>query len=96
MVWLIRFLLLSILFTLLLRAVRRFLGSVSQGMGSVQGPRPPRAVDQGVRMVRDPICGTYVVPGNALAVRDPDGLHYFCSDKCRNAFLGRTTSRSSR
>jgi YHS domain-containing protein len=84
--WLIRFLLLSIVLTLILRSVRQFLASVAQGMQ--QGKQPPRRVDQGVRMVRDPICGTYVIPTNALATRDEHGLHYFCSDTCRAAFLG--------
>jgi YHS domain-containing protein len=84
--WLIRFLLLSIVLTLILRAVRQFFASVAQGMQ--QGPRPPRVVQEGVRMVRDPICGTYILPTNALATRDEHGLHYFCSDKCRAAFLG--------
>ena len=95
MAWLIRFLLLSILLTLVLRAMSRFLGSVALGMGGVQGSRPPRGVDRGVRMVRDPVCGTYVVPGNAPAARDRDGVHYFCSDKCRETFLGRTPTRSA-
>jgi YHS domain-containing protein len=96
MTWLIRFLLLSILLTLALRSLRRFLASVMQGMGVAQGRHSPREVDQGVRMVRDPICGIFVVPGNSLAVRDDDGLHYFCSNTCRDTFLGKTRRPTGR
>jgi YHS domain-containing protein len=96
MTWLIRFLLLSILFTLVLRSLRQLFRSVMQGMGVEQGSRPPRAVDRGVRMVRDPICGTHVIPGNSLAVRDRDGLHCFCSDTCRDAFLGKARRPAGR
>ncbi len=83
--WLTRFLLYVILFMLLARAVRRFMQGLAQGMGTDRrAPGPP---EQGVRMVRDPICGTYVVPAKALALRDGKGVHHFCSDKCRDAFI---------
>lgn len=69
------------------RLLRQFLGAVAQGM---RGGAPPRRMEQGVRMTRDPVCGTFVVPADALAVRDASGIHHFCSDKCRDAFLART------
>jgi hypothetical protein len=74
------------------RALRQFLGHVAEGMRS--DGSPSRRIDQGVRMARDPICGTFVIPASALAVRDADGLHHFCSAKCRDAFMarGRRTS----
>jgi YHS domain-containing protein len=40
-------------------------------------------------MARDPVCGTFVVPSSALAVRGKSGTVYFCSDKCRQAFVSR-------
>lgn len=70
-----------------LRLLRQLLNGVAQGM---RGVGPSRRMDQGVRMVRDPVCGTFVIPANALAVRDADGVHHFCSDKCRDAFVART------
>ncbi len=72
---------------LLARALRQFLGGLAQGM---RGGQPPsRRIEQGVRMARDPICGTFVIPANALAVRDAAGLHHFCSQKCRDTFVAR-------
>ncbi len=69
-------------------ALRRFFRGIAQGL------RPPRQMEQRVRMVRDPICGTFVIPTSALAVRDAGGLHHFCSDKCRDAFVARARRSS--
>ncbi len=82
-----RFLIYLVIFLLVARALRGFFAGISQGLSGQPGP--PRRNDRSVRMVRDPVCGTFVIPGTALAVRDSDGLHHFCSDKCREAFLAR-------
>ncbi len=89
---LLRVLLLLILVALVARELRRFLGHVAEGLRGEGGPA--RRIDQGVRMARDPVCGTFVIPAGALAVRDATGVHHFCSAKCRDAFVarGRRTS----
>ncbi len=74
------------------RALRQVLGGIAQGMRG-EG-RASRRIDEGVRMVRDPMCGTFVIPASALAVRDANGLHHFCSDKCRDAFVARARRTS--
>ena len=38
-----------------------------------------------VKLVRDPVCGTYVSPDSALS----DGRNFFCSEKCRDEFRRR-------
>jgi YHS domain-containing protein len=38
-------------------------------------------------MVRDPVCGTYVVPSRAVTARTHAGVQHFCSDTCRQKFL---------
>ncbi len=81
-----------VLVLLVARALRGFLGGVAQGMRG--DARQSRRIDQGVRMVRDPICGTFVIPSAALAVRDANGLHHFCSDRCRDAFVARARRTS--
>lgn len=82
-----RFILYVFIVLVLARALRLFLAGMSQGLG---GRRPPAArMEQGVRMVRDPVCGTFVIPASALAVRDAEGVHHFCSALCRDAFVGR-------
>jgi len=40
-------------------------------------------VAQGVKLVKDPNCGTFVSPSRALAIRTGGETVYFCSDKCR-------------
>jgi YHS domain-containing protein len=84
-----RFVLYAVVALLLYRALRSFLRGVLQGAGAVPGPRKKPPIAEGVRMVRDPVCGTYVIPANALAVRDAEGMHHFCSATCRDAFTAR-------
>jgi YHS domain-containing protein len=56
--------------------------------GILEGARnqPRREVKSGVRLVRDPVCGTYVAPKSALSVTAGGGTHYFCSEKCLAEF----------
>ena len=88
----VRFLLLFLLFFFLVRLVWRLLGGIVQGAvssgpaepgGARRGPASPEAV----KMERDPICGTFVVPGKALELARGRETLYFCSDKCRDRFV---------
>ena len=84
-----RFLLYVVFAFFVWRAIRRFLAGIAQGAAS---PSPPRAARpagppaKGELMARDPVCGTYVLPSRASSTRDASGTHYFCSDKCRQAY----------
>ena len=71
-----------IILILIVRALWRFLSGVVEG--AQRGRRPASSVP----LVRDPICGTYVVPERALSVSGADGVHYFCSERCRRAYSG--------
>jgi uncharacterized protein len=77
----IRFILASLLLTLLLRSISRVMRGIMQGM---QPPRetPPPAV----ALARDPVCGTFVVPAKALTVGQGSETRFFCSEKCRRAY----------
>ena len=78
--WLIRLLLLFLLVVLLVRAGWRLLGGVLEGAGgggSRRGARPS------ARMVRDPICGTFVVQSRALSAFSGGETAWFCSESCR-------------
>jgi hypothetical protein len=44
----------------------------------------------GVQMVRDPVCGTYVVPDRALTISDGARQVSFCSPECRDKYRART------
>jgi YHS domain-containing protein len=86
-----------LLFAVLLMLVFRALGRVLRGIAEGAGGSPPRsrgtgrsaptAPAKGEVMVRDPMCGTYVVQARALSARGRDGQHYFCSEKCRDEYL---------
>jgi YHS domain-containing protein len=45
---------------------------------------------RGVQMVRDPVCGTFVLPDHAVSIADGRGRVYFCSARCRDAYRART------
>ena len=70
-----------IVLLLVIRAAWRMVGSmitVSAGARRTTATGEPRAV----KLVRDPVCGTYVSPDSAIT----DGTNYFCSEKCRNEY----------
>jgi uncharacterized protein len=83
---LLRFVLLFLLATLVVRAFRRLVAGVIDGASPARDRRggPP---DRGVQMVRDPICGTFLPPADAISLTERGGaVRYFCSEKCREAF----------
>jgi YHS domain-containing protein len=83
----VRVILLFLLALLALRAVGRFMGGLSQ---SARGDAPrARAGDTPVKMAKDPVCGTFVVPGKALSASANGSTVWFCSEQCRDAFVRR-------
>lgn len=88
--WLLRALLLILVVGALLRAVWRLLAGVVEGASGAGGraQRRPREVS-GVPLVRDPVCGTYVVKAKALVARRGEAVEYFCSERCRDQFQDR-------
>jgi YHS domain-containing protein len=81
-----RALLLLLLFIFIARAVWRLVQGVMQGAsGTPQGRAPGRA-NPSVKMARDPVCGTFVVPGKALSLVTRGETIYFCSEKCRSQY----------
>ena len=73
---------------LVIRAAWRMVSgmiAVSVGSRRTTASREPRPV----KLVRDPVCGTYVSQDSALS----DGTDYFCSDKCRTEYRSRNEVR---
>ena len=69
------------------RAFWRFVDGIVAGVrGGAEGGVPRR----GVQMVRDPVCGTFVLPDHAVSIADGRGRVYFCSSRCRDAYRART------
>ena len=90
----LRFILLSILLTILFRVLSRLWAGVVREMRTGQDTGRPqsrmgstRVPQQGVSMARDPICGTFVVPERAVALSTTQNERlYFCSTDCRDAY----------
>ena len=83
-----RLVLLLLLFIFLARVFWRSVDAFIEGMtGRSRSSRiPPR----GVSMVRDPICGTFVLPDRAVTLVDGRSRHFFCSEACRDKYRART------
>lgn len=81
--WL-RTLLIFILLVLLLRFIARLLRGVMQGASSAPRGQGRRGASSPVKMVADPVCGTFVVPGKALTLARGGETMYFCSEQCRD------------
>ena len=84
--WL-RTLLLVLLILLLVRAVMRLLRGVVQGVSGSDRARRSPAQPAPVKMVPDPVCGTFVVPDKALQLARGGETLYFCSEKCRDQWV---------
>ena len=81
---LLRAILEAIVLLLVVRAAWRILGNmvtISAGGRRSTAAGEPRAV----KLIRDPVCGTYVSPRSALS----DGGKYFCSESCRDEYRRR-------
>ena len=73
----IKLLLYAILILVIARAFWRVVDGILDGArGDAQRTTP-------VKLVRDPVCGTYVAPGSALSLTAGGTTHYFCSEDCR-------------
>ena len=84
---LVRYILLFLLVAFLARAFWRLFAGFIEGVTGT--PRRTRVPERGVQMVRDPVCGTFVVPDRAvLLVAGSDRVH-FCSDNCRDKYRAR-------
>ena len=90
----IRLLLIFLLVLFVARAVWRLLSGVVEG-SMAAGPRRSGPPERGTRMVRDPICGTFVVQSRALSADSRGETAWFCSDDCRRKWqIGRRSARA--
>ena len=86
----LRFFLIVLMALFAVRAIGRFMGGLVQGArpdGARSRPRPGEAP---VKMAKDPVCGTFVVPGKALSVTAGGATQWFCSEQCRAEFTRRS------
>lgn len=92
-----RVLLLFILAMLVARAFWRLVAGII--VGATTPPEASRRArrgppERGVQMVRDPVCGTFLPPANALVLTERGGaVRYFCSETCRDRFQQQSSAR---
>ena len=82
---LLRVLLFAILAFVLWRVGWRLVTGIFEGMGY----QPPGGSRSSVGLVRDPVCGAFVVPSKALTSGSGSDMRYFCSEKCRRDYGAR-------
>jgi YHS domain-containing protein len=82
----VRIILLVILVLVIARIFWRIIDNVIDGARGGSASVPQR----GVPMVRDPVCGTFVLPERAVSLIDGHQRRYFCSAACRDKFRART------
>jgi YHS domain-containing protein len=70
---------------IIVRLAWRFVHAIMEGAGMLREPPPTTSV----KLVRDPTCGTYVLPSQALTSGSGASTKYFCSEKCRQAWSRR-------
>jgi len=83
--FLIRLLLLVILFLLIKRIWCSLAGCVRN-----EGGLPPRSDDSPQALVYDPECGLHLPLADALTVHTDKGVRHFCSRECRDAYLNKS------
>jgi YHS domain-containing protein len=84
----LRLILLLILFIFIARAFWRIVDGIIEG---ISGPRrTPVRPTRGGAMVRDPVCGTFVLPERAISVTAGRQQLFFCSTTCRDKYRART------
>jgi uncharacterized protein len=73
------------------RVARAFREGMQQG-----APGSPRVPSQGMQMVRDPMCGTFVLPDRAVTLTHGRTRLYFCSEACRDSYRAQRESVEGR
>ena len=79
----VRFILLAILLIIIARIFWRMIDAM---MEAARAPGDGRRSGTAVKLVRDPVCGTYVPARTALSATAGGTTHYFCSEECRVKF----------
>ena len=83
-----RWIITLVLIYFIVRAITRF------ARGILEGISPPREKQPAaVPLVRDPMCGTFVVPSRAVTAGSGADIRFFCSEKCRRSYQGQASAQ---
>lgn len=75
-----------IIWAVIILVLARLAWLVLRGVFEGLGYQPPRSKGQSVGLVRDPVCGVFIVPSKALTSGTGSETRYFCSEKCRQDY----------
>jgi hypothetical protein len=87
---LLRLILFLILGIIVARAFWRLVDGIVAGVSGRPQGSSNKVPQHGVQMVRDPICGTFLLPERAVMLSDGRTRVFFCSDACRDKYRART------
>jgi YHS domain-containing protein len=78
-----RLILISLLLLLIAWGFWKVVDGIIESFGGLPSARSKKTP---MKLVRDPVCGTWVSPHKSLGLRVEGTTHYFCSDQCRDHF----------
>jgi YHS domain-containing protein len=82
---------LDVLFVLFIaRAAWKLVQGFMEGYAGPSTPPGGNRSIQSVHMSRDPVCGTFVIPNAALAIREGSRQVFFCSTSCRDKYRAKS------
>ncbi len=83
-----RLILFLILAVFIARAFWRAVDGVIEGITG--RPRSAQTPKHAASMVRDPVCGTFVLPERAVTIAGGRPRVFFCSESCRDTYVARS------
>ena len=84
----LRFLFWVLIVSWSLSLLRRLVNSMGGAATDRNEPLDVPSTATARKLVRDPVCGMHVAENLALVERNGGQTVYFCSEECRNRFLG--------
>ena len=90
---LLRLILFLVLAIIVGRAFWRLVDGIVAGVSGRPLDGSREVAHHGVQMVRDPVCGTFVLPDHALTVTDGRARFFFCSSACRDKYRAERHAR---
>ena len=88
----LRLALVLVLIVFVARSFWRLVDGLIEGVSGPHKTRSPGTDGQsrGMPMVRDPVCGTFVLPDRAVSLMVGRRQMFFCSSACRDKYRART------
>jgi YHS domain-containing protein len=90
----LRLILFLVLGIIVARAFWRLVDGIVAGVAGRPLDGSRKVAQHGVQMVRDPVCGTFLLPDRALMLSVGGNRVFFCSDACRDKYRARPSTGS--